>query len=1261
MRLEASESALSHAQERLWVNHLLDPSGADYNVCLALRLQGRLDTRALGAALTALAARHEPLRTVYTSRDGRPVATVLPPGPVGLDLHRVDGEEGARRLAESRARTPFDLATGPVLRACLAVLGADDHVLILTVHHIAFDEWSMGILLAELDALYQGGELAPLPAAHAEVVAAEREADLDAALGHWRAALDGLAGLDLPTDRAPAAEPSSEGAVITFTVPAPVAAALGAVARRARATPYMTGLAAFTAFLSRYCGQDDIAIGTTVANRALPHSEHLIGAFFNTVVIRGDVSGDPGFTDLLGRTRDACLGALTHQRLPYPMLADGRAPLFRVLYEMHAGVPAGLRLGDLQAEAFEFPDTAAKYDLALSLMPSGGTLVGRLTYRRELFEPGTAQRIADSFLHLLEQLAAAPDTRIGALELLPPGRRAEVLAACGAAPPLGPLDQRLHDLFVRQARRTPQATALSYGSTRLSYRDLDERANRIAHWLRGRGVGRGSVVGVCLERSDWLVAAFLGVWKAGAAYLPLDPGLPAERIGFMVGDSGASFVLRSAPDLEAAVASCPATDPLVPSTPADLAYVIYTSGSTGRPKGVMVPHRGLVNFLHWCVSAYAVGGVGGAPLFSSVAYDMVVPNIYTPLVTGQCVHLLDEDTSLDELREGLSGRPYGFVKLTPGHLEVLAGQLPPAEAARLAGVLVVGADAFPGRALAFWQALDPAPVLLNEYGPTEASVANCVHTVTGPVGGELVPIGRPIPGTTMYVLDAEMRPLPFGVPGELYIGGECVVRGYHGRPALTAERFVPDPYGAPGARLYRTGDLGRLRADGEFEFLGRLDDQVKIRGYRVELGEIEAALDELPGVERSVVVAAPDGAGGRRLVAYVVGAAPPARLRAGLADVLPEYMVPALFVPLPAIPLNRNGKVDRSALPGVVTRPAEQPRHDDPSPLATLVAGLVAEVVGAVDLRPEEDLFTRGLDSLGAVRLLAAVKDRLGATVKLRAFLTDPTLGGLGELIFSGPSRAPERTRPVLVPLAPAPSSSAPPVYCVHPLGGSAHCYAALAARLAPDRPVHGLQALDSGQDTRSLTALAARYADELSQNTPGTLVGWSAGGVLAFETARHLRERGHKTERVLLVDSVPPREMLPELLDDLLELEELIERLEPLGPRAARAALLEREVGFFAGLGLTSEQVGAYYEAYGPGLLRLWRDGLEGLAGYRPARYDGPVTLLVSERNPAWVRTAQISGWRSAATDLTVRIVEGEHHELLRPTHVDRIIPWLT
>ncbi|MFC4894104.1 amino acid adenylation domain-containing protein [Streptosporangium amethystogenes subsp. fukuiense] len=1368
---------LSYAQERMWLGHQLDPAGTEYNVCLALRLRGPLDVPALAGALGDLVARHQALRTVYPNVEGRPVASVLPPASVELPVHPVASEEEVRGTAVAEARRPFDLAAGPVLRARLARLAAADHVLVLTVHHIAFDEWSMGVFFGELDALYRArlaglpDPLPPLPAGYDEVVAAERAVDLAPALAHWRGALAGLPALDLPTDRAPAAETSGEtsaaGEVVTFTVPAATAAALGAVARRCRATPYMAGLAAFAALLSRHCGQDDVAIGSTVANRAVPHSEHLVGAFFNTVVMRADLSADPSFTELLRRVRAYCLNTLTHQHLPYPMLAQGRAPLFRVLYELHAGLPGATRLGDLAVQPFEFPDTAAKYDLALSLMPEDDHLLGHLTYRADLFETGTARRLADSFVHLLAQIAAAPDAPLGTLEILPPAQREALLAACRGPEPPGSPDVCAHELFERQARRTPQAVALTFGEIRLSYRELNARANRIAHWLRGRGMGPESVVAVRLRRSDWLVAAFLGVWKAGAAYLPLDPGLPAARLEYMMADSGARLVLDDAAALEAETAGYPSADPDPAAAPGNLAYLIYTSGSTGRPKGVMVGHRGLVNFLHWCVSAYAVGGVGGAPLFSSVAYDMVVPNIYTPLVVGQSLHVAAEDTALDELGAALSARPYGFVKLTPGHLEVLAGQLSAEQAAGLAGVLVVGADAFPSRALAFWQALDPAPVLLNEYGPTEASVANCVHTVTGPIGGELVPIGRPIPGTAMYVLDDAMRPLPMGVPGELYIGGECVVRGYHGRPALTAERFLPDPFGPPGSRLYRTGDLGRLRADGEFEFLGRLDDQVKIRGFRVELGEVEAALDELPGVDQSVVVASPvpdprtepgtapvpeprpgsgtapvpgprpgpgtvpvpeprpGSGGGRRLVAYVVGTATAAEMRAGLARSLPEYMVPSVFVPLPAIPLNRNGKVDRSALPEVNTawdtgqEPApRRARTAVEGQIADLIAGLLG--IGSDDVGADEDLFARGIDSLGAVRLMASVEQRLGVKVKLRRFLADATVSGLAALVSaavpgadrgfghasggssghgadrgsahgpasapsgpghgkengSGPARepghgaepgsdaAPAASLPVITPLAVSAPAGAP-LYCFHPLGGSARCYAGLAARLAAYRPVYALQALESGVKAGSLPDMAARYARELAGSgldlaRPYTLAGWSAGGVLAFETARRLQELGHQVDRVVLIDSVLPEVFVTDLLGELAELEALIDRLAPLGAAEARQALLDSKVGFFAGLGMTPSQVAAYHEAYGPELLRLWRDSLRGLAGYRAGWFHGRVTLLTSELHPPRLRAVQEAGWRQTVSDLTVHEIPGEHHELLRAPHVDLISRFL-
>ncbi|QYC41605.1 Dimodular nonribosomal peptide synthase [Nonomuraea coxensis DSM 45129] len=1302
MTVAAPEARLSYAQERLWLHHQADPESAAYNVCLALRLRGPLDAAALAAALGGVVARHEPLRTLYTAHDGRPAATVLPPSPVELPVWPAGGEREAAALAAAAAREPFDLARGPVLRAALARLSAADHVLLLTVHHIAVDEWSLKVLLAELDALYRAAlagapdPLPPLPASYAEVVAAERAADLSAARRYWHAALAGLPALDLPADVPATADPGLEedlaGEVVRFTVPPALAAALGAVARRARVTPYMAGLAAFTAFLARHCGQDDVAVGTTVANRAVPGAEHLVGAFFNTVVLRGDVSGRPTFAELLARTRARCLDALTHQHLPYSMLGGtGRAPLFRVLFEMHAGVPARTRLGDLEAEPFDFPDTAAKYDLALSLVPAGDRLEGHLTYRTALFGPDTARGLAESFLHLLEGLAAEPDRPVGDLELLPPGRRAAVLAASRGPAPLGPLALRAHDLFEEQARRTPQATAVVSGRVRLSYRELDERANRIAHWLRERGAGPERVVGVRMERSDWLVAALLGVWKAGAAYLPLDPGLPAERLAHMVADSGALLVVDDAAELARAVAGRPAGPPRdAGSGPGHLAYVIYTSGSTGRPKGVLVQHRGLVNFLRWCVAAYAAGGVGGAPLFSSVAYDMVVPNLFTPLVTGQAVHVLPHAATLDELGEELSGRPYGFVKLTPGHLEVLAGQLDPEAAAGLAGVLVVGADAFPSRALAFWQALDPPPVLLNEYGPTEATVANCVHTVRGPVAGELVPIGRPIPGTTMYVLDEAMRPLPAGVPGELYIGGECVARGYHGRPALTAERFVPDPYGEPGARLYRTGDRGRLRPDGEFEFLGRLDDQVKIRGHRVEPGEVSAALDEVPGVSGSVVVAAPAPGGGSRLVAYVVGTAGTGEIRAALARRLPGHMIPAQYVPLPRIPLNRNGKVDRSALPPPPAAPSPEagraPRTGVERQLADLVAGVLGAALDDLDL--DQDLFGRGIDSLGAVRLVAKVEERLGVKIKLRRFLADATIGGLARLVSSAlPDAADVLDRmnadqevrradaprdaegddaagPVVVRLGgggPLPADPSP-VYCVHPLGGSAHCYGALAGLLAGRRAVHGLQALESGLSPASLPELAARYAAEIAAAGPGpvTLLGWSAGGVLAFETARELTGLGHPPRRVVLVDSVLPDALTLELLDDLTELEDLIDRVGALGPEPAGRLLEESDLGVFDGLGLTPGQAAAYYRAYGPALLRLWRDGLRGLADYRPRRYAGPVTLLAGDRNPRRVRDAQLAGWRRAAADLDVHEIRGEHHDLLRLPAAAQIVPFL-
>ncbi|MFC7723122.1 non-ribosomal peptide synthetase [Nonomuraea recticatena] len=638
----AFEVPLTFSQERMWLLHQIDPASTAYNVCVALHLRGPLVVAELQAALHALVDRHEALRTVYSSSHGRPVATVLPTIPVEIRPLSLaaDSLDAVRALAAAEAARPFDLARGPLLRAGLVRLADEEHVLILAVHHIVFDEWSMGVLFTELDLLYQAGPagrtagLPPLARAYADVVAAERRADLAPAAEHWRRALADLPALNLPTDHPPTAEPSTAGATISFEVPPGLTAKLTAIAREARATLYMTGLAAFSALLSRYCGQDDVAVGTTVANRSAPQTAGLIGAFFNTLVMRSDLSGDPTFTELLGRTRAFCLDALTHQHLPYQRLVEelggGSTPLFRVMYEAHAGLPPALTLGDLTAEPLRFEDTEAKEDLSLSLTADGDRVVGHLSYRTDLFEQDTAEQLAESFTHLLGQVAEAPDVPLGTLDILPPARRELVLAAGWGAAPLGPLDRCAHTLFEDRVRLDPEATAVLEGESTLTYTELDRRSNRIAHWLQRQGVGPEDVVGVGLERSGWLVATFLGVWKAGAAYLPLDPGLPRARLDHMLTDSGARLVIDDARALERATSSLPEEPPEVAVLPDNLAYVIYTSGSTGRPKGVMVGHRGLVNFLHWCVAAYSVGGDGGAPLFSSVAYDMVVPNLYTP-------------------------------------------------------------------------------------------------------------------------------------------------------------------------------------------------------------------------------------------------------------------------------------------------------------------------------------------------------------------------------------------------------------------------------------------------------------------------------------------------------------------------------------------------------------------------------------------------------------------------------------------------------
>ncbi|MFJ5675173.1 amino acid adenylation domain-containing protein [Streptomyces sp. NPDC093097] len=1069
--------ALSAGQRQLWFLHQLDPAAPEYLLPVAYRLRGRLDAAALRRACDRLAARHEILRTRYLLVGTEPRQVIDPPGPVDFAASDRTGLAGharqaaAAECAEEAALAPFDLAAQAPLRVRLVRFADDDHLLVLVLHHIACDAATRPLLLTELSALYraEAGGRAPAPALEPEPVqyadyAAWLTAHQDGPeagreLDWWKTELAGLSALDLPTDRPRPAVRSWRGAQEHFTVPAPVAERLRALAAAHGATPFMVLLTAFQALLSRYTGTPDVAVGTAASARNRPELATMAGYAYNSLVLRATWEDATPFGTLLERNRATVLAAFDHPSAPFDRLADAleperdlsTTPVFQVMFDLTRADPADpLDLPEISASPLDVPVRTARFDLTVHLQERpDGSFAGALEYATALFDAATARRITGHYTRLLAAAAAAPGTPVSELEIFDAHERALLLD--GPAEPVGtrtPLDpaalRPVHEAIARQAAATPEATALLHGGRRTTYRELDARAHRLAHRLRALGAGPEDTVGVLLDRGPELVAALLGSWRTGAAYVPLDPGYPDDRLAFMLADTGSRLVVterRYAARLagtaarllvldedaeRAALDRCPAAPCAPPAgghDPDHLAYVIYTSGSTGRPKGVQITHRGLANYLGWTLDAYASAGTGGAPLFSSVAFDLGVPDLFTPLMTGQPVHLLDQDFDVTDLgRLLMAHAPYAFVKLTPGHLDLLTRQLTPQERAGLAGLVIAAGDAFTGRLADRWRGEGSpggAP-LAAEYGPTEITVGNSAYFLDGPQDVELVSIGRALPNTTMRVLDQRLRPVPLGSVGEVCIGGVGLARGYAGRPGLTAERFLPDPYGPPGSRLYRTGDLARVLPDGNLDFVSRADHQVKLRGYRIEPGEIETVLTADPAVAEAVALVRQDAPGDKRLVAYLVPAAgadaaalAPARLRGLLGAHLPDYMVPAAFVPLDALPLTANGKLDRTALPApdraaTAVGAHTAPRDDD----ERAMAALWSEVLGLAQIGVHDNFFDLGGDSLRAVALAGALREA-GLAVAVRDLFEHRTVARLCRAVRDGAPAGEPDFRPV--------------------------------------------------------------------------------------------------------------------------------------------------------------------------------------------------------------------------------------------------------
>jgi amino acid adenylation domain-containing protein len=1022
---------LSFAQQRLWFLDRLEPWSATYNMPVALRLRGEIDKAALERALTEIVRRHEALRTTFHEAEGGPVQRVTPPGPFSLPVEDA-GAAAFQRLEEEAVR-PFDLENGPVFRALLLRIADRDHLLLANLHHIVSDGWSLGVLVRELSVLYAAfredrpSALAELPLQSADWASWQRlrlaGGPLETGLAWWREALRGLPErLDLPVDRPQRPVERRRGGRIPVRLDPGLTRDLADLGRREGVTLFTVLLAGFQALLGRWSGQEDLAVGSPVAGRTRVEIEELIGFFVNTLVLRADLSGEPEIRELLRRSRSMLLAAHEHQHVPFEKLVEelapvrelGRTPLFEAMLSFQNGAPEPPRLPGLETELVPVGTATAKLDLEIQLAERGGALEGTVEYDADLFETATIDRFLDHFVLLLRGMVEAPAARVADLPLLAEAERGQLLR-WNATTVERPAEASLPALFAAQADRTPERVAVRFEGNELTYGELDERSNRLAWHLRGRGVGPDVVVGVALERSLELIVALYAVHKAGGAFLPLDLSHPDERLGRMLADSGAAVVVTVERYRErfvdfrtlcldtdsSSLAAAPSTRPPLEIQGDHLAYVIFTSGSTGAPKGAMNTHAAIANRLLWMQETYRLEAADRVLQKTPATFDVSVWEFFWPLLVGARLVVARPDGHRDPtyLLRTVVDEGITVLHFVPSMLQIFLEEPGAERAAGVRQVLASGEALSEELARRFFERL-PGARLHNLYGPTEAAVDVTAWTCEPGAVGAGVPIGRPIANIQIRILDRGLRLVPAGSPGELCIAGAGLARGYLGRADLTAERFVPDPGSAGlGERLYRTGDLARWRPDGALDYLGRIDHQVKIRGVRIEPGEIEAALAAFPAVRDGVVLAREDRPGDRRLVAYVVprgGELRVEELRDFLRQRLPEALVPAAFVELDALPLSANGKLDRKALARIAPPAMEPEAFEPPAGLVEeRLAAIWSEVLGVGRIGRRDGFFERGGHSLLAAQVVTRIRRAFGVEIPLRALFEAPTLAGI--------------------------------------------------------------------------------------------------------------------------------------------------------------------------------------------------------------------------------------------------------------------------
>ena len=1302
------ELPLSFAEQRLWFLDQLQEGSVVYNEQEGLRLSGSLSIEALEKAVQEIFRRHESLRTNYQAIAGSPMRVIHPELDLTIpivDLQQLPSEEQLKevqRLGEEEIKQPFNLANDRLVRVTLLQLAVDDYVLLLTMHHIITDGWSTGVFSHELEVFYgayvqgKASPLPQLPIQYADFAFWQRQPAtaemLAPQLDYWKQQLAGAPPLlELPTDYPRKTVQTALGGKEFFELGVEFTQQLKGLSQELGVTLFMTLFAAFSTLLYRYSGQEDILVGTPIANRNRSEIEGLIGFFVNTLVLRSKFKDNPSFTELLNKVRQTSLDAYAHQDLPFEQLVEALqperslsyTPIFQVVFALQNAPMAPLDLPGVSFNWLQMETAKAKFDLTLSMEETEKELIGYWEYNQDLFESSTIRRAIGHFKTLLEAIATHPQIRVSELPLLTEAEHHQLLIEWNNPKITYPQNQCIHQLFESQVERTPDTVAVVFEDKQLTYRELNGKANQLARYLQSLGVKPEVLVGICVERSLEMIIGLLGILKAGGAYVPLDSNYPPERLAFILADTGISIILTqeklkstipSAGDVTICldtqwheIAQYAPTNLTTSVEPENLAYIIYTSGSTGQPKGVLIQHNNVTRLFVATQSWFSFNSNDVWTLFHSYAFDFSVWEIWGALLYGGCLVVVPY---------WISRSPQDFYKLLCQHKVTVLNQTPSAfrqliqveefvkiETPLHLRFVIFGGEALEIKSLEPWfeRHGDSYPQLINMYGITETTVHVTYRQLTiSDLKSKASPIGSPIPDLQIYILDKHLQPLPIGVSGEIHIGGAGLARGYLNRPELTEQKFIPNPFSNDiGSRLYKTGDKARYLPDGNIEFIGRIDNQVKIRGFRIELGEIEAILTQHPDVGEAIVIVREDTPGDKRLVAYIVAKkeVTSSQLRNFLKTKLPDYMIPSAFVFLDAIPLTPNGKTNRRALPAPDTSHLSEKAGIAPRTTTELkLVQIWSEVLNIPILGVRDNFFELGGHSLLAVRLMARIEQQFGIHLPLATLFTEPTIESLASLLSSATD-----AQPFSPLVAIQKTGDLPPFFCVHPVGGNVLCYAQLADHLGNNRPFYGLQSPGLYGNSQPLTRIedmAACYIEALQQvqpRGPYYLGGWSLGGVVAWEMAQQLQDLGQEVGLLALIDSYAPT-VLQEQIDDTFlinslitdlggmfgkelsiyanELQQLLpeEQLNSILQEAKRLNILPPEISI--------EQMYRLFEVF--------KANLKAMYDYLPSPYSGQTVLFcasdeVSQR-----------GWSSLATEaMEIYTIPGDHYGILREPDV--------